>query len=98
VPPTAGFFGKFMVFAAAWESGQGILALVGVITSAIAAFFYLRVIVRMFMQEPSRDMQPLVYRGVTVSIAVAVAGIILFGVLPTPLVELVQRSMIALGT
>lgn len=97
VPPTAGFFGKFMVFAAAWESGQGILALVGVITSAIAAFFYLRVIVRMFMQEPSREVQPLAYRGVAVSIAVAVAGIILFGVLPTPLVELVQRSMIALG-
>ncbi len=97
VPPTAGFFAKFLVFAAAWESGLQVLALVGVITSAIAVFFYLRIIVRMFMHEPVRVVQPLLFRGLTVTIAIAAVGTLLFGLLPTPVVDLVQRSVIALG-
>ncbi|HEU5088108.1 MAG TPA: NADH-quinone oxidoreductase subunit N, partial [Roseiflexaceae bacterium] len=52
VPLTAGFFGKLYVFTAIWEAGQAWLAIVGVITSAIAAFFYLRIIAQMFMSEP----------------------------------------------
>jgi NADH-quinone oxidoreductase subunit N len=95
VPPTAGFMGKFFLFSAAWESGLGALALAGVLTSAIAAFFYLRVVVRMFMHEPVRDLQPLLYRGLTVSIAVAVVGTLLFGLLPMPILSLVQQSVLA---
>lgn len=95
VPPTAGFMGKLFLFSAAWESGLGILALVGVLTSAIAAFFYLRVVVRMFMHEPVRDLQPLLYRGLTVSIAVAVVGTLLFGLIPMPILSLVQQSVLA---
>jgi NADH-quinone oxidoreductase subunit N len=97
VPPTAGFFAKFLVFAAAWESGLWLLALVGVLTSAIAAFFYLRVIVRMFMYEPVRDVPPLVFRGLAVSIGITAVATIAFGLLPTPIIELMQRSVLALG-
>jgi NADH-quinone oxidoreductase subunit N len=97
VPPTAGFFAKFLVFAAAWESGLWLLALVGVLTSAIAAFFYLRVIVRMFMHEPVRDVPPLVFRGLAFSIGITAVGTIVFGLLPTPLIELMQRSVLAFG-
>jgi NADH-quinone oxidoreductase subunit N len=97
VPPTAGFFAKFLVFAAAWESGLWLLALVGVLTSAIAAFYYLRIIVRMFMDDPVRDVQPLVFRGLGISIGIAAVGTIVFGLLPTPLVDLMQRSVLALG-
>jgi NADH-quinone oxidoreductase subunit N len=97
VPPTAGFFAKFLVFAAAWESGLWLLALVGVITSAIAAFFYLRIIVRMFMYEPVRDVPPLVFRGLAFSIGITAVGTIVFGLLPTPIIELMQRSVLALG-
>lgn len=97
VPPTAGFFAKFMVFSAAWESDMGLLALVGVFTSAIAIFFYLRVVVRMFMREPAREVRPHLYAGLNISIGISLAGTLLFGIIPTPLVELVQRSMLALG-
>ncbi len=114
VPPTAGFVGKFYVFTAAWESGLGWLVLVGVLTSAVAAFFYLRVIVRMFMQESTyvteataearvvgiseaKDASPLLYRGLASGITVAAVGAILLGLIPTPVVVLVERSMLALA-
>jgi NADH-quinone oxidoreductase subunit N len=98
VPPTAGFIAKFYVFTAAWEAGLGGLALVGVLTSAIAVFFYLRVIIRMFMHEPVRQIVPPLHRAVTIGIGISVVGTILFGLIPTPIVDLVQRSVIALGS
>ncbi len=55
IPLTSGFTGKFAVFKAAAESGAGVLVVIGVISSAIAAFFYIRVIVLMFFQEPKAD-------------------------------------------
>lgn len=97
VPPTAGFVGKFFVFTAAWEAGLGWLALVGVLTSAIAAFFYLRIIITMFMREPVREVQPLLFRGLAVGIVVAVIGVVGLGLAPMPFINLVQQSVIALG-
>jgi NADH-quinone oxidoreductase subunit N len=93
VPPTAGFVGKFYLFTAAWQSGLWLLVLVGLLTSALAVFFYLRIIVRMFMEEPVREVQPLLFRGVSVSIVIAVVGTIVFGLLPTPIIALVERSV-----
>ena len=55
IPLTSGFAGKFAVFKAAAEGGAGALVVVGVISSAIAAFFYIRVIVLMFFSEPKAD-------------------------------------------
>lgn len=55
IPLTSGFAGKFAVFKAAAESGAGWLVVVGVISSAVAAFFYIRVIVLMFFNEPKAD-------------------------------------------
>jgi NADH-quinone oxidoreductase subunit N len=98
VPPTAGFFGKFYLFAAAWESGLGVLVLIGLLTSAVAVFFYLRIVVRMFMAEPVREVKPVLPYGITVSIAVAVVGTLVFGLMPTPVVNLVQQSvLVAVG-
>src|SRR5439155_10707820 len=55
IPPTAGFRGKFFVFQAAIQAGETGLVVAGVLTTAIAAFFYLRLIVVMWLQEPSGD-------------------------------------------
>ncbi len=54
-PPTAGFFAKYYVFVAAIEAGGGMvwLAVLGAVTSAIGAYYYLRVLVYMFMREPA---------------------------------------------
>ncbi|MBI4564868.1 MAG: NADH-quinone oxidoreductase subunit N [Planctomycetes bacterium] len=52
IPPTAGFIGKFVLFKAAVEAGQVGLAVIGVITSAVGVYYYLRVVVVMYMHEP----------------------------------------------
>jgi NADH-quinone oxidoreductase subunit N len=58
-PPTIGMVGKFYLFRAALQGGYTVLALIGVVTSLVSAFYYLRVIVNMYMREgdptPARD-------------------------------------------
>lgn len=97
VPPTAGFWGKFYVFTAAWQAGLQWLAVVGVITSAIAAFFYLRIVVQMFMRDPVREMRPTLDRGLALGVGLAALGVLVFGIVPTPVIDLVQQSVLALG-
>jgi NADH-quinone oxidoreductase subunit N len=57
IPPTAGFVAKIEVFRSAMDAGYWGLVLVGVIASVIAAFFYLRVVVLMFMRDPEGDLE-----------------------------------------
>ncbi len=97
VPPTAGFMAKFYLFSAAYDGGLGVLALVGVLTSAVAAFFYLRVVLRMFMHEPLRDLRPALSQGLTADILLAGGLTLLFGLIPTPVIFLVEQSLVALG-
>ncbi|HEY3436796.1 MAG TPA: NADH-quinone oxidoreductase subunit NuoN [Actinotalea sp.] len=89
IPLTAGFMGKFAVFSAAVQGGFTWLAVVGVIVSAVAVFFYVRVIVLMFFTEPSGAAGELttVVRSegfTTVAIVLGVVGTIALGVLPSP--------------
>jgi len=67
------------------------------LTSAIAAFFYLRVIIRMFMTEPEGEPAPELNRGLTIDIVVAAIGTIAIGLIPAPVFALVEQSMVALG-
>ncbi|KAB8140964.1 NADH-quinone oxidoreductase subunit N [Chloroflexia bacterium SDU3-3] len=97
VPLTAGFVGKLYVFSAVWSGGLGWLTLIGVATSAISAFFYLRVILRMFTSEPSREVQTFTGTGLRVALVVAAVGILLVGVLPGLVVSFVQHGGVALG-
>jgi NADH-quinone oxidoreductase subunit N len=97
VPPTAGFWAKFYVFTAAWQSDLQWLAIVGVITSAIAAFFYLRIVVQMFMRDPAREAQPSRDRSLALGIGLAALGVIVLGIIPAPVIDLVQQSVLALG-
>ncbi|PRH76676.1 NADH-quinone oxidoreductase subunit NuoN [Streptomyces solincola] len=79
IPLTSGFSGKFAVFKAAAEGGAGALVVVGVIASAIAAFFYIRVIVLMFFSEPKPEgptvavPSPLTITAIGVGVAVTLA-------------------------
>lgn len=90
VPLTAGFIGKFAVFSAGLQDGMAPLVVVGVLMSAIAAFFYLRVIVLMFFSEPAADGPTVTVPGVftTVAISIGVIGTVLLGVVPGPVLDL----------
>lgn len=93
IPPLAGFMGKLYIFSAAVESGHWWLATFGVLNSVASAYFYFRLVHRMFFRAPKETAGPLavgpfVYGG----IAVAVVGVILFGVHPEPLIQGVRLS------
>lgn len=96
IPLTAGFVGKFAVFAAAVEGGAASVAIVGVLASAVAAFFYVRIIVLMFFSEPAEDGPTVVVPSAftSVSIAVCAAVTVLLGVLPGPVLDLADRASV----
>ncbi len=90
IPLTSGFTGKFAVFQAAVAGNATPLVVVALVTSAIAAFFYVRVIVLMFFQEPVMDGPIVVTRPTLTYAAVGVGAImtLLLGVAPQPLLDL----------
>lgn len=93
IPPSAGFWAKVEVFSAAWESGWYSLVVVGVISSAIAAFFYLRVIVQMFLEEaPDWIGSPRSTFPATGVALLICSAVVVGGVVPNPLLELARSS------
>ena len=90
IPLTSGFVSKFAVFKAAGEGGAIPLVIVGVIASAIAAYFYVRVIVLMFFTEPPDDAPAVVVPSILSTAVVTVTAAVTFvlGALPQPLLDL----------
>ncbi len=82
IPPTAGFIAKFTAFKAAVDAGHWPLVLIAVLASVVAAFFYLRVIVLMYMQDPQDEIVPETRPVPAVAMAVPAALTLLFGVFP----------------
>jgi NADH-quinone oxidoreductase subunit N len=94
IPLTSGFSGKFAVFKAAAEGGAGALVVVGVLSSAVAAFFYVRVIVLMFFSEPNPEGPTVAVPSVLTStaIAVGVAVTLVLGVAPQYFLDLAGQA------
>lgn len=99
IPPLAGFVSKLYVFAAAVEGGWWWLAAVGVINSVISAYFYLRVVRYMYMQEPAAEGEAKVSvcPALAVALVVTVVGTVLIGLLPGTLVWLSQAATVGWG-
>ena len=94
IPLTSGFTGKFAVFSAAIAGGALPLVIVGVLSSAIAAFFYVRIIVLMFFSEPVEDgpevVAPNVFSGTAVG--VGFAATLVLGIVPGPVLFLATHA------
>ncbi|RBY93083.1 NADH-quinone oxidoreductase subunit NuoN [Blastococcus sp. TF02A-30] len=99
IPLTAGFTGKFAVFRAAIEQGAWPLVLVAVLASAVAAFFYLRVIVLMYFSPPAVDGPTVGVPGVptTLVLAVTATATLVLGIVPGPVLDLAERAAIFVG-
>jgi NADH-quinone oxidoreductase subunit N len=93
-PPTAGFIAKWYVFSAAVQEGYYGLAIIGVLTSVISVFYYLRIIVMMYMSEERAEhaVPPVPVAGLA-GLAAAAAGIFYLGVLPARVIDLAARSI-----
>ncbi len=86
IPPLAGFFAKFYVFIAAINAGLYALAVIGVLTSVVGAYYYLMIVKIMYFDEPQRSFDPMPREQVVV---LAVAGLfnLLFFAYPAPLLD-----------
>lgn len=94
IPLTSGFIGKFLVFESAIASGEVALVILGLLASLIAVFFYGRMIVLMFFTASPEDGASVVVpsAATTLALAVCVALTVLLGVLPQPVIDLIDNA------
>lgn len=92
LPPLAGFVGKFFLFSTAVSSGYMVLAAFGVINSIISMYYYLNVIRHIYWLEPKSADKILVDRASLIALAVALAGVVIMGILPDRILTLVVTA------
>jgi NADH-quinone oxidoreductase subunit N len=98
VPPLVGFTGKFYIFSAAVKAGYVWLAVIGVLNSAVSAYYYIRVIVNMYMYEGEKAPEFLSARpALAAAIILAAAGTVLMGIFPSASIALARVSFLSLG-
>ena len=87
IPPLAGFFGKLYVFLAAISAGLYTLAVIGVLTSVVSAFYYLRIVKLMYFDEPTTAFDRPIGAKLGVVLAISSLFTLLFFIYPAPLVQ-----------
>jgi NADH-quinone oxidoreductase subunit N len=94
IPLTSGFIGKFSIFSAAYESGNKLIVVIGVLSSAIAAYFYIRVIVLMFFTDPVEDGTSVVIPSILTRMTIIASFVItiFLGVFPAPLLNFISST------
>src|SRR5438094_9192782 len=94
VPLTGGFFGKFYIFKAALQSNLVWLTVLGLLNSAVAAYYYLRILVVMYMHDPDESSDVLEPAGTSLKMAVyaSAATTILLGVVPSIVLDFANRA------
>ena len=93
LPPTAGFMAKIYIFGAAVDNGLAWLAIIGVLNSVLSAFYYFRIIKIMVLAPPLQNTPIRLERLVLFALMVTTIGVLLFGIYPTPLIELAKSAV-----
>jgi NADH-quinone oxidoreductase subunit N len=95
MPLTAGFMGKLLVFSAAVRQGYVLLVVIGVINSAISAYYYLRLIIVMFFRERSTEwVAPRIPASAAVALALTIIGVFYLGIFPGHVINALQSKPI----
>jgi NADH-quinone oxidoreductase subunit N len=95
-PPLAGFIGKWYIFNAAVQEGHYWLAIIGVLTSVVSVFFYLRIVVMMWMTEGPEVVRPRIPATAAAGLALATIAVFYLGVLPTRILQLALDSILTI--
>jgi NADH-quinone oxidoreductase subunit N len=94
IPPLAGFAGKFYVFSDAIKNHYYWLAVIGMLNSAVAAFYYLRVLMYMYFKEPVKELGKIEMPvGYVLTILVSVAAVLYMGILPRAFILAAQKAI-----
>ena len=92
-PPMAGFIGKWYIFSAAVQEGHYWLAIIGVLTSVVSVFFYLRIVVMMYMTQGPDTIRPRIAATGVAGLALATLAVFYLGILPTRVLDLALESI-----
>ena len=100
VPLTAGFFGKFYIFKAALDANLVWLSVLGLLNSAVAAYYYLRILVVMYMKEPAENAPAAaeLAPGIRVALAVSAVATLVLGVFPSLILRFADQSAAVVKT
>lgn len=93
IPPLGGFFGKYYLFAAAVASDQTWLAIVAVIASLISVYYYIGLVLKMYFHEPVDATPVTVARLSSVGLWLSIAIVVLIGIFPGTIVDLISRYL-----
>ena len=94
IPPTVGFMAKVYIFGSAIDTGFAWLAVAGVINSVISAYYYLRVVKIMFLSDKSSESEILRPSfGGSAAVLITALSTFIFGIYPTPIIELAQNAI-----
>ena len=94
IPPTAGFFAKFYILVALVKQGYVALAVIAVLLSAVAAYFYIRIVMLMYMREPTRSFDLALTPSLRLVLVIAGLGTVGIGVLPSWFLDLAQGAIL----
>jgi NADH-quinone oxidoreductase subunit N len=96
-PPTGGFLAKFYVFSAAVRQGLVSLVIIGVLASLVSVFYYLRIIIYMYMKEPSYDVEINIDNpALFLALFLCLYGVLQLGIFPGNILVLIQQAVAAL--
>jgi NADH-quinone oxidoreductase subunit N len=93
IPPTAGFIGKYFLFAAVIQTNHNVLAVIAVLNAAISMYFYLRIVVAMFMRDATEKTGLALSPGVMTVMAVAILFTLWIGIYPDPFIAMARRAV-----
>lgn len=95
IPPSAGFSGKFYIFAGALNAGYVWLAVLGVLNSAVSLYYYLRVMVAMYFKDPEEEFEWVkLLPGATICLVISVIAVLYMGILPSGIMSLAQQALL----
>jgi len=91
IPPMAGFFAKFYIFISVIEESMYFLAIIGLISTVVSAFYYLRIIKIIYFDPPKEKFDQVNYFGLKISLAISTLLILLYFIYPSGLINLVSK-------
>jgi NADH-quinone oxidoreductase subunit N len=93
IPPTAGFIGKYFLFAAVIQTDHNVLAVIAVLNAAISMYFYLRIVVAMFMRDATEKTGLALSPGVITTMAIALIFTMWIGLYPDPFIAMARNAV-----
>ena len=87
IPPLAGFFAKFYVFLAAIESGLYVISIIGVLSSAVGAYYYLRIVKIIYFDDPADSFDKPIAKTLIIIISISALFSLFFIIFPSPIIS-----------